>query len=632
MGRARVGAPPARRPVIGYHRPAMDAPAPASLPRRALAAVEARPRLWVALAAVVPYLGTLWDPPILDDGWAALDNPLVWSLRNVGRIFRELYGFAGDPSVRGPYRPVTTLSYALNYAVHGRWTPGFHAVNLALHALSSVLLWTLVRRLARAAFPARADRAALLAGLLFALHPAHVEAVATIFGRTEPLSAAFALGALLLALGWREAAWRLPAAVLVLVGGVLSKEVAVVTPALFILLAWAAPEAAGLSARPGLAGAKSRRALLGAAGVAGALSLSAAPYFLVRGLDVSVAPVARWFPLGTPPWHVFLTMSRVLGEYLRILAFPSFLGGDFAYAARIPTLTAPNASFWIATAAWVAALAAGTALLLSRRAPLEGAGLLWTLVGLTPVLHLIPVGVLLAERLLYLPSAGFCLAAGVALARLLPAAAETVPPEPAPGAALARARRSGVAVAAAILALLGARTVARTLDWLSPVAFWESELEKAPRQVVVNNNLAVALSDRGDDARAAERLEVALAEQPGYWRAWVNLGIARRHLGQRQRARAAFQRAIQIAPRETSPLLHMALFLEDEGDSAGASALLARARALKPEDASLARTQGEVLLRAGRREEARAALEHALRLDPHDAESRRLLDGLAAPR
>jgi Flp pilus assembly protein TadD len=307
-------------------------------------------------------------------------------------------------------------------------------------------------------------------------------------------------------------------------------------------------------------------------------------------------------------------MSRALGEYLRILAFPSFLGGDFAYAARIPTLAGPTASFWIATLAWVAALAAGTALLLRRRAPLEGAGLVWTFVALTPVLHIVPVGVLLAERLLYLPSAGFCLAAGAALARLAPATAGA-PPAPAPPA----------------LALLAARTVVRTLDWRSDVALWESELAKAPRDAVVNNNLAVAYTARGDHALAANRLEVALAVHPRYWRAWVNLGIARRHLGDRAGAAAAFERAIEIAPEQTSPLLHLALFLEAEGDAAAAAALLARARALQPEDASLARTHGQVLLRAGRRQEARAALEAAVRLDPRDAESRQLLAGLGGP-
>jgi Flp pilus assembly protein TadD len=442
--------------------------------------------------------------------------------------------------------------------------------------------------------------------------------------------------------------------VLVLTGGVLSKEVAVVAPALFLLVAWGLPAAAGLAARPGLREPAGRRALLAAAGVALALSLATIPYFAVRGPNVAVAPVARWFPVGTPGAHVALTMSRVLGEYLRILVFPSFLGGDFAYAARIPTLSSATAAFWIATIGWIAALAAGSALLLSRRAPLEGAGIVWTFVALTPVLHFIPVGVLLAERLLYLPSAGFCLAAGAALARLLPAAATSTsasafgssPLSPAGGEGRGEGEGSIVRVAApgasawrrpapvlvaAVLAALATRTVVRTLDWRSAVALWESELEKAPRDVVVNNNLALAYTARGEHARAAERLEVALAVHPRYWRAWVNLGIARRWLGERAAARAAFARAVEIAPDQTAPLLHLALFLESEGDGAGAAALLARARGLQPEDATLARHHGAVLLRAGRRDEARAALEAAARLDPKDAESRRLLAGMGRP-
>src|SRR5512141_2245538 len=172
-------------------------PAPPPLPARPAAPVRAPPRLaaavTVALAAVVPFLGSLQNPPFLDDGWTALQNPLVWKLENAGRIFRELYGFAGPPSVRGPYRPLTTLSFALNYAVHGAWMPGFHLVNLALHVVASLLVVALAVHLARGAAwsPAQATRVGLLAGLLFAVHPAHVEAVVTLYGRTEPLSAVF---------------------------------------------------------------------------------------------------------------------------------------------------------------------------------------------------------------------------------------------------------------------------------------------------------------------------------------------------------------------------------------------------------------------------------------------------------
>ena len=455
----------------------------------------------------------------------------------MGRIFRELYGFAGEPSVRGPYRPLTTLSYALDYAVHGRWTPGYHLVNVALHGLASLLVLAVARRLAAAAWPqeaggpGRAARVALLAGLLFAVHPAHVEAVASIFGRTEPLSTSFALGALLLALGRRGAAWRLPAALLVLVAGVLSKEVAIVTPGIFLVIAVALPAAAGFEVRPGLRGAAPRRALAEAAALAGLLATALVPYLLARGPVLGVAPEARWFPVGTPAAHVALTMSRVLGEYLRILAFPAFLGGDFAYAARLPTLTGPTAGFALATAAWLATLAAG--LLLLRRAPLAAAGLLWIFLPLLPVLQVIPVGVLLAERLLYLPSVGFCLAVAAALGGWLGR-----------GPAAARAAAAGLALVAA----LAGRTVARTLDWRTAVAYWEAELATAPREVVVNNNLAVAYLARGRFAEAVERLRVVLEVHPRYWRAHINMGLALQSLGDKaagdgSRAGAAAQAA-----------------------------------------------------------------------------------------
>ncbi|MGC3998102.1 MAG: tetratricopeptide repeat protein [Anaeromyxobacter sp.] len=634
MSRARLRSPPAH-------------PSPAAAWLRALDWLAARPRRAVALAAAVPFLVTLVNPPILDDGWAALDNPLTWSLSNVGRIFGELYGYAGNPTVRGPYRPITTLSYALNHALHGPLTPGFHAVNVALHVAASLLVLALARRLALAAAPAQAPRLALLAGLLFALHPAHVEAVATIFGRTEPLAACFSVGALLLALDWRRAWWRLPAALAVLTLGVLSKETAIVTPVLFAILAWAAPAAAGLEAAPGLRGRAALRSLAVVAGLSLALLLAALPYFLLRGgFDVAVAPEARWFPVGTPGRHVAMTMSRVLGEYLRILAWPGFLGGDFAYAARIRTLEAPTAGFAVATAGWALTLAAGLWLWWTRRAPLLGAGLLCIFVPLLPVLQLVPVGVLLAERLLYLPSLGVCLAGAALLTAGLAGAPPFAPSTPPPPRAAATLRANGSwLTVAAVLALavpgaLAVRTVVRTLDWVTAIRFWESELEKAPREVVVNNNLAVAYTSlAGRDPaqapealrKAAERLEVALQVAPWYWRAHVNLGIARDRQGDLQGALRAFAAARRIAPREPSPWMFTGQALEHAGRNEEALAAYLESERRSPEDVQAPLQRGRLLERLGRRDEARAELERALERAPRNLELRRALDELGRP-
>jgi hypothetical protein len=203
------------------------------------------------MVAAAAYASTLPNLPVLDDGWAVVANPLVRSFDLAG-IFREQTGFAGGETLAGPYRPVATLTNALSYA----------------------------------------------------LHAVHVEAVATLVARADLLAAAGGLGALLLALGWRERWWRLPAA-------------------------------AGLPAGPGLSRPEERRSLAILAGVTVTLGLALVPYVLMRP-GAAVAPgVASWF-FGRPPAVVALTMTRALAEYPRLLAWPLDLMTDFGYAARIP--------------------------------------------------------------------------------------------------------------------------------------------------------------------------------------------------------------------------------------------------------------------------------------------------------
>jgi len=589
-----------------------------------------RPRRVVALAAVLPFLLTIASPPLLDDGWAVVDNPLVQGgLSNAARIFSSPYGFAGGATLAGPFRPITTLTFAASYAIHGRFPPGYHVVNLALHALAALLVLSLAFRLAKAATPGRAPRVALLAGVLFAVHPAHVEAIAPMVGRSELLAACGALASLAVALGGRGASrgvGRLAASVALLAVAVLAKEGAAVVPALYAVVALAVPGAAGLEARPGFASAPARRALLRTALVSGALALALVPYLVLRGAAVAAPLAAQWFA-GVPRATVLLTTSRILAEYLRILAFPWFLGTDFAYAARLPLVTTAGAALALATVTWMAVLVGALALL--RRAPLVSAGVTWTFVALLPVVHLVPIGVMLAERLTYLPSAGFCIAAGALLAAAIPAdgPGSTASSVGRPGAPAGRLASVAALLALATVAALATRSAVRAADWRDSLALWRSELPKAPLDPVVNNNLATAYLGRREYARALSPLETVISVAPGYWRAHVNLGIAAAGVGDRTRARAAFLKAIHLAPDASAPIFYYARFLAEEGDDLSAVRWLARARRISPEEARLAVAQGQSLFRLGRVEDAQAAFAAAVALDPADAEARR---GLAA--
>src|SRR5437867_11712968 len=128
------------------------------------------------------------------------------------------------------YRPLALASYAFDWQLGGAaWW--FHAVNVAWHAGASVAVaWLAQRWTGEPRSSERGERAALAAGLLFAVHPVHVEAVANIVGRAELMAALFAILCVYAALA-KDRLWWSAAA---LAAGLLSKENAVVAPALIV--------------------------------------------------------------------------------------------------------------------------------------------------------------------------------------------------------------------------------------------------------------------------------------------------------------------------------------------------------------------------------------------------------------
>src|SRR5215468_6461107 len=184
------------------------------------AAVYPRTGFFLLLVAVAVgcYLNSLSGALIYDDLNAIVRNPAVTDL-DVRRIVSTGSWFAptGDAAL---YRPVTTASLAANYALHGTAPLGYHVVNVVLHAAVCVLLVLVLARVTGEA------TIALLAGFLFAAHPVHTEAVASVVGRAELLAAGLALLSWWIAVARRGVAARIVAA-LVLFAGALAKENAV---------------------------------------------------------------------------------------------------------------------------------------------------------------------------------------------------------------------------------------------------------------------------------------------------------------------------------------------------------------------------------------------------------------------
>src|SRR5208282_3099849 len=186
-------------------------------------------RMRVALllaVAMLVYGNTLLNGFTFDDDPYILRNPTVTNL--------SIKGLFVPTRASNIFRPVSFATFALNLAVGGGHPFGFHLFNLLLHAAVTLLLYLVLRKLLEGV--QQGATVAWVAALLFAVHPIHTEAVASIVGRFELLAVGFLLAAWLLHLDDRPVL-----AVLCFALALLSKESAVA----FVPLALAGDYARG---------------------------------------------------------------------------------------------------------------------------------------------------------------------------------------------------------------------------------------------------------------------------------------------------------------------------------------------------------------------------------------------------
>lgn len=391
-----------------------------------------RAALLAACGAVVAYAPAPWGGFTLDDTPIVEQNPRAHSVAAAIAAFDEPYW--PPPHDAGQWRPLVILSFAADWQLSGGNTAWLHAANVLWHATATALLvWVLL--------PYAGVMGACAGALLFAVHPVHVEAVANLVGRAEPMVAVFVLLAVLASRAASAAAaaglrtWPAELAALVsLALGLLTKEHAAVTVALVAL---------DDRARPAATGRVPSRTL-------GAMVLLTAAWLIARGAvegGQSFVAVAPTF-LGLGVGGRLSTMMPVVFDVVRLLVWPFALSPDY-HPQVVPRLEGPTllAALGATLLAAIAALAIAT----WRRHRTVSAAL-W-IVGITwlPTANLLfPSGIVLAERTLYLPSVGVALLAGVAV-----------------NAGMARRRPIAMAVAAAIALAFAARTITRVPVWWS---------------------------------------------------------------------------------------------------------------------------------------------------------------------
>ena len=488
--------------------------------------VVEQPNYWVGAAlaalAVALYLNTLGHRLVFDDLTLITQNPLVQRLDWLGIVFRS------------GYRPVRTLTYALNYAIGGDNPFGYHLFNVVLHSVNVVLLFKLLWRLTHS------NRAAGLGALLFAVHPAQTAAVAYVSGRKDLLAALFMLLAMLLYLSFRQGGQRrwLKAG---MAGGcfllaVLSKEVAIVFPALLLLVdAFQSQQAA--ESRQSVVGA-AWRALRASPAMYGAFVVLAS---LALFYALFVAKASRMIGYWGGSFETDLgTSFKLFFHYVRLAVFPYPLLAD--YTGRVfPVSQGLLEPATLAAAVFMVAFLA-LAIWLFSRYPLVSVGMLWFAAAVAPVLQFIPFHELAADHFLYVPLLGVAIAAAGGLTHLV-----------------SRPVWRLVGVGSAIVAVICAGMVVdRNRDWRDRRTLWEATLRMAPGSYRANANLGQEYFDQGRFAEGLRLTRRAIELSPERALPYDNLGGMYYLVAQQQRRAGRLAQAVQLL-QEARGYLNQAL-------------------------------------------------------------------------
>lgn len=421
-----------------------------------------RELLLVFVAAVALYLPTARYGFVQDDRAIIASNPGAHSIGAALGAFNDPYW--PRESKAGLYRPVTILSYAVDWTVSGGRVGWLHLMNALWHGLATVLLVVLLARW----LPALAAAAA---GVVFAWHPVHVEAVANLVGRAELLVAVGILGAVVAA---RRRWWIVAVACAAL--AMFSKEHGVIAAVVILLDKWLQP--ADDARYP-------------------------AAFWLALGV-VTVGFLAAWFAVGwvgeNDAAAVFYGRSALgrlavaLPAVLRacvLLVWPVSLSSDYSPRV-IPAYSGPSFAAVIGCA-----IAIAVPILIiwcRRRAPAISLAASLAALSYLPTANLLfASGIVLAERNLYLAVA-------------LPAAVI--------GSGFAwleqrQRRRAAVAVLSLVAVACCTRSLLRLTAWRDNRAQLLTLLLEHPESYLGHASAAAVLAGRGDTAGARHQYHLA---------------------------------------------------------------------------------------------------------------------------
>jgi protein O-mannosyl-transferase len=450
----------------------------------------------IVLLGIAIYLKSIGNTFVLDDNSQIVNNPLIYSLTNIPKLFLGS-SFGGGTGLQGIYyKPLMTSIFAIFYHFFGGNTLPYHLFQLTIHIANGILIFYLLKKFFN-------QNLSLVLSLVFISHPINTEAVVYISALQDTLFLFFGLLAMLIItkpiLKLRHYLFYF----LLLTLALLSKD----TGILFIFI--------GVCYK--LIFKKKNFFKFSIANL-----ILFGIYLWVRSYTVGLLPIAKDVPFSimrAPLIERLITIPAIIFYYLKIFFFPK----DMAVAQMWTVKSASFSNFvlpFLVDALFILSL-----IVIAKKLR-TGASkylhififfLVWFLLGLSLHLNLFPLDATVTDRWFYFPIVGLLGLLGVIIQEYF--FKKNLFEKQLP------------VLAVILIAILSVCSFVRTLDWKNGLTLAQHDVKINQNSFALENNLGYELVNAGRYGEALIHEQKSTELAPWWWLNWNNLGMIYRHLG-----------------------------------------------------------------------------------------------------
>lgn len=487
--------------------------------------------LVLSAVTILVYANSLHNEFVYDDENLIVKNNLIHSIDNIPKFFtKPLFKTSNF------YRPIQSISYTIDYHYWKLNPFGYHLTNTLLHLGNAILIFCVVILLSSR------FSIAFLAGLLFAVHPIHTEAVTYISGRADPLAALFCLVSFALFIKYINLAHPFKrclsyiCSIVFYACSLLSKEIAIIFPLVFILYE--------------IGFVRTRKESI----IKTVFNYKYTPflflvviYSILRIKNLYIPNPEDMYSI-TSDFTLFqrlLTALYVTLSYIRLLFLP--------FGLHMERTIRPILSVFDIRLLFSLMILVGIGLFILKSLKnnkLVFFGAMWFFINLIPVSNIIPLNAFIAEHWLYLPSTGFFIILSTALIKLT---------------LIRPFKQVAILLIIVMIGLYSLLTIKQNQIWKDSITFYQYTLRFSPERPRIRTNLGSSYSDKGLYQEAIKEYQEAIRFNPRYAEPHTNLGNLYLKMARYDDAIEEYKIAISLDPALVSSYNNLAVVYFKKG-------------------------------------------------------------------